>query len=206
MFAYLLQGITLGFSAAVTPGPFQAYLLAQSSHKGWKRTLPAAFAPIITDGPIIFLVVFLLSRTPPWLLQLIRFAGGLFLLYLSWEALNAYRRYRTVSGGATLPDRGNLIKAVVVNAMSPGPYLFWGVLAGPILIDGWRRSKALGVSFIAGFYGTLIGGFALLVLIFAGAAHTGPRVNRYLLLVSALALMMFGFYQIWQGVVAWRSV
>ena len=65
---YLISGLTLGFSAAFTPGPFQAFLLSQTTKFGWKRTLLTAFAPLLSDGPIILVMVFVLSQTPDWFL------------------------------------------------------------------------------------------------------------------------------------------
>lgn len=67
MWLYLLQGIGYGFAAAAQPDPFQTYLISQTLLKGWKRTLPAAFAPLVSDGPIIALCLLVLSRVPLWL-------------------------------------------------------------------------------------------------------------------------------------------
>lgn len=86
-----------------------------------------------------------------------------------------------------------------MNALNPNPYIFWGLAAGPILLQAWRRSATLGVSFLLGFYGMLIGGFALLIVLFATARRLGPRVSRYLTALSALALALFGAFQLWQG-------
>ena len=80
MLFYLLQGITLGLSAAATPGPFQAFLLSQSARIGWRRSLPAACAPLLSDGPIIVLVMLILTSMPGWFLEMLRFGGGLFLV------------------------------------------------------------------------------------------------------------------------------
>src|SRR5512137_840532 len=92
MFLYLLQGLTLGMSAAATPGPFQAFLLNQSARIGWRRTLPAACSPLISDGPIIVLVMLILTSMPWWFIETLRFGGGLFLLYLSRTAFRAARQ------------------------------------------------------------------------------------------------------------------
>jgi threonine/homoserine/homoserine lactone efflux protein len=66
MWAYLLQGIGYGFAAAVQPGPFQTYLISQTLSNGWRQTLPAALAPLISDGPIIILTLVVLSHVPGW--------------------------------------------------------------------------------------------------------------------------------------------
>jgi threonine/homoserine/homoserine lactone efflux protein len=79
----ILQGIAYGVAAAAQPGPFQAYVLAQSLSRGWRRALPAALAPLLSDGPIIAIVLLVLSQVPPWLQRVLNFASGFFVLYLA---------------------------------------------------------------------------------------------------------------------------
>ncbi len=67
MWLFLIQGVAFGLAAAAQPGPFQAYLLSQTLRNGWRATLPAALAPLISDGPIILITFLLLSRMPAWL-------------------------------------------------------------------------------------------------------------------------------------------
>jgi threonine/homoserine/homoserine lactone efflux protein len=200
LLGFFLRGLALGLPAAAQPGPFQAYLLSQTMKNGWRHTLPAALAPLLSDGPIIILVVLILTQLPPWFLRIVRLAGGLFILYLAWRAYGTFRR-----GDFSAPEESapvaqqSVLEAAIMNALNPNPYIFWGLAAGPILLQAWRRSATLGVSFLLGFYGTLIGGFALLIVLFATARRLGPRVSRYLTALSALALALFGAFQLWQG-------
>jgi hypothetical protein len=41
------------------------------------------------------------------------------------------------------------------------------------------------------------------ILVFSSARQLGPRVNRTLLGLSALALFCFGLYQLWKGIVGY---
>jgi len=199
LFAYLLQGMALGVSAAASPGPFQAFLLSQTMRNGWRRTLPAAFAPLFSDGPIIVLVLLALTRLPDGFLRALQVAGGLFILYLAWGAYRVAREPVDPVEAPMESGQRSLAKAIVMNALNPNPYLFWGIVAGPILLEGWRRSAGLGVSFVVGFYGALVGGFAALIILFATAGRLGSRVRRALNGLSAVALLLFGLYQLWQG-------
>jgi len=70
-------GAGLAFAAVVQPGPLQAFLLSRAATDGWKRTLPAAFAPLLSDGPIALLALVVLSRFPLAAQNLLRAAGGL---------------------------------------------------------------------------------------------------------------------------------
>ncbi|RME46844.1 MAG: LysE family translocator [Caldilineae bacterium] len=202
MFRYLLSGLSLGFYAALSPGPFQAFLLAQSVKHGWRRTLPASLAPLFSDGPIVALVLLVLTQTPGWLLDGLRLAGGVFILYLAWDALSAARK--GASPAVPPPETGgrSLGKAVVMNLLNPNPYLFWGVVAGPILLEGWQQAPRLGLGFVVSFYGMLVGGLAGLIVLFATARHLGPKVTRGLEFFSAGLLAIFGVYQVWLGVQA----
>jgi len=199
LFLYFLQGATLGLSASATPGPFLAFLLSQTLKNGWRPTLPASLAPLISDGPIIALVMLVLTQTSDRFLDVLRVAGGLFILYLAWGAWQAFQNPLLPAEISQEAARQSLLKGALMNALSPGPYFFWGVLAGPIVLEGWRQSPALGLSFGFGFYCTLIGGFATFVIIFATARQLGPRVSRIMSGVSAMALVIFGFYQLWIG-------
>lgn len=199
MILYFLQGLTLGLSATAAPGPFQAFLLAQALKYGWKRTLPATLAPLVSDGPIIFLVLLVLTQTPLWFLNGLQIAGGLFVLYLAQGALATLKTPVTIPENPTLANHQNFFKAVLMNSLSPGPYLFWSVIAGPVVLEAWRQSPGMGLSFVLGFYGALIGGFVAFVVLFATASQLGPKVNFLLRLVSAAALMIFGLYQLWVG-------
>ena len=78
MWLYMIQGIGYGFAAALQPGPLQTYLISQTLLKGWQKTLPAALAPLLSDGPIIMLCLFVLSQVPLWLESLLYIAGDYF--------------------------------------------------------------------------------------------------------------------------------
>ena len=202
MLPFLLRGLLLGGTAAVQPGPFQAFLLSLVARDGWRRALPAVLAPLVSDPPIVTLVLVVLSRLPPRALAGLQVAGGLFLLYLAWGAWRAVRQWRNPEAAAA-PARGSarsaVLKAAVMNALSPGPYLFWATISGPILIAGWRERPALGLAFLLGFYVALIGGMALFVLAAGLTGRVDPRLNRALLVVSAVALTGFGLYQLVSG-------
>ena len=202
MILHFIQGATLALSAALMPGPFQAFLLSQALKNGWKRTLPASLAPLLTDGPIIALVLFVLIRTPQWLLDLLRSAGGVFIIYLALNLLKGIKDPLPPSDPGENVARQTLVNAVIMNFLNPNPYIFWGVIGGPIVIAGWRKSPGFGASFLVGFYGCFIFFLAGLIIIFATAGRIAPRINRTLCAASATALLFFGTYQMATGLAA----
>jgi len=199
-----VQGVALGFSAAASPGPFQAFLLAQTLANGALRSMPLALAPLASDGPIIALVLLALARAPPGLLRVLQILGGLLLLWIAratFRALGAPASPDAPAPPAERPARG-FARAVAMNALSPGPWIFWSTVSGPILVESWRASPASGLSFLAGFYLLLCGGNAALVLVFSGARRLGPRPTRVLTAASAAVLAGFGAWQIARGIAA----
>jgi threonine/homoserine/homoserine lactone efflux protein len=62
MAVFLIAGIILGFSAGFSPGPLLTLVISQTLKHGVKEGIKVAFAPLVTDLPIIFLAVFVLTR------------------------------------------------------------------------------------------------------------------------------------------------
>ena len=199
MWLYLIQGIGYGFAAAVQPGPFQTYLISQSLTKGWKQTLPAALAPLVSDGPIIAICLLVLSQVPIWFQSAFYIAGGLFVLYLAHGAYRSWRNSDSIPPSAKSANPQSVLKAAIVIMLNPGPYIYWSLVTGPILLKGWRGTPVNGIGFLAGFYVAMIASLSAIILVFGGAQNLGLKVNRALLGISAFALLCFGLYQLWLG-------
>ena len=199
MWAYLIQGIGYGFAAAAQPGPFQTYLISQTLSKGWRQTLPAALAPLMSDGPIIILILVVLSHVPVWFQRFLYIAGGLFILYLAYSAFVGWRNFDEAGVVTHSASRQSVVRAAVMNALSPGPYIYWSLVTGPILLAGWRQAPVNGLGFLVSFYATIVLTLSGTIVVFGTARRFGPKVNRVLLAVSAIALAGFGLYQLWLG-------
>jgi len=196
---YLILGMTYAFAAAVQPGPFQTYLISQTLANGWRRTLPAACAPLLSDGPIIALVLLVLSRMPGWLVQVLQSAGGAFLLYLAVGAYKTWRDFDVTKAVQTRSSRQTVLKAAMVNLLNPSPYIIWSLVLGPLLLKGWRETPVNGIALLVGFYTTMILVSLGIMVLFAAARNLGPRVSRVLVGVSSIALACFGIYDLWLG-------
>ena len=199
---YFVGGALLGLSAVASPGPFQAYLISQTLKNGWQRMLPAALAPLISDGPIILLVLFGLTQLPEQFLLYIQIAGGLLLIYFAWRTYQAYRHFDFNAVTASESPSQNIFEAALVNALSPGPWIFWSLMAGPIVLEAWQLSPAYGATYLLGFYTALIGGLGVFILMLGTARQLGARFTRTLLGVSALILLFFGLYQLYKSTIS----
>ena len=194
--------MAIGFTAGIVPGPLLALFLSHTVRRGWRKTLPAVFAPLVSDLPIILLVVFILSQVPDWLLIALRIAGGVYLISL---AVGMFRRraeavpIEVVESGATRLFR----TAVLINLLNPNPYIFWGIALGPVLVSLGRTEPLSAAMFVFGFYAIMIGVFAGWVFLFGRTAALLPQQRRALQMAAGLAMGAFGLYQI--GAALWQT-
>jgi len=199
LLSYVVLGITLGFAAGVQPGPFQTFLISRTLQNGWRPTLPAACAPLLSDVLPVTLALLLLTSVPLWVQNILYFVGGFFLLFLAYRAFIAFREYSLDPTALRESGRKSLLKAVAVNLVNPNPYVFWSLVAGPLLLKGWKEAAVNGIAMASGFYATIVLTSAAIILLAAGVGRLFPRVNRILLGISVVALALFGFYQLWLG-------
>lgn len=193
----ILPAISTGLSATAIPGPLQAYLLNITLRFGWRRGLLVIFAPLIVDGPVILVTVFLLGQLPQLALQIIRILGGLLLLYIAWGAWQQLRAGASFQAGgdgaqqAAISPWAVLRTAIAMNILSPGPYLFWATINGPLLLEALSISVWAAAGMMIGFYGTFLGGLALLVLLFDRLGKIDEGLTRIILMITIVLLLWF---------------
>lgn len=200
MISYLIFGITYAFAAGVQPGPLQTYLITQTLKKGWRSTLPAAFAPVISDLPIVVLVLLVLSSVPENFIAFLRLGGGLFLIYLGYKAFLSWKKYNPDEVIKSKSGKKTLFSAALVNILNPNPYLGWSLIMGPAFIEGWRIAPVNGIALMAGFYVILVITLAATIILFAFARKLGPKISKLLLGLSSIVLILFGVYQLIIGI------
>ena len=210
--ALFLQGLALGFSAAASPGPFQTYLVNQTLIGGWRRGVVISMAPLISDIPIVLTILFLLERLPASFLRVVSVLGGIFLLYVSFSLWRQWRSNQVDLSGAdqdagsalsSPSNLGYLLRGIAMNALSPGPYTFWALVNGPIVLAALQQSWLHALAFLLGFYGMIVGCYMGIAALFHQARRLGPRFVHSLLLVSIVILLVFALLLLFRGVAGW---
>jgi threonine/homoserine/homoserine lactone efflux protein len=197
--AYLVLGSGLAFAAVIQPGPLQAFLLSRATAEGWRGTLPAALSPLLSDGPIALLVLLVLGRLPEAGQQVLRAAGGLLLLALAWSTARSLRADRASPAPPRDAVPRTLLQAAAVNLLNPNPWLAWTLVLGPTVVSAWQQAPALAVAFVAAFYGVMVTGLGLFILVASTARFLSPRAQRALVGLSAAVLAALGAWQLFAG-------
>ena len=204
MFYFLSQGVSIAFAAGAQPGPFTSFLIGRTLAQGWRKALILALTPLVTDVPIIIIVLLVLKQFPPELIRIIQLVGG---LYLMWIAYGSWRQFRA-GGGSFKAEAGaldgispvrTLAQGAVMGWVSPGPYIFWATINGPLLIQGLNQSVLMGLAFLIGFYGTFIAILSIYVLVFDRLRRIDERVTRGIFLLTLVVMLLFGLRLIGQG-------
>jgi len=190
MLSALLAGIVLGASAGLAPGPLLMLLLTQSLRYGAREGIKVAFAPILTDAPIVLACFLLLQGLSGvnYLLGSVSVVGGLYVFYLAYGSL----RTQPLEMAALDEPPGSIRKAVLVNFLNPHPYLFWMMVGGPRIVVLARENGAASVAFVASFYALLVGG-KIVLAIGVGHARTLLTGRAYVWVMRGLGVLLAVF-------------
>jgi threonine/homoserine/homoserine lactone efflux protein len=194
---FIIPAISFGVSATTLPGPSIAYLVNTTLTQGWRKALLVVLAPFITDPPIILLMVFILEQMPDSVLKMIQIGGGLLLYFIAWGAWQQYQSdaiFKKVTDEATARRSGRQVLAtgVMMNFLSPGPYLFWGTINGPLLVKALELSVGHAIAFLIAFYGTFLLGLSSWVLLFHFVGKINERYLKMIILGTIVLLLGFG--------------
>jgi threonine/homoserine/homoserine lactone efflux protein len=190
--AFLSAGMALGLYAGFSPGPLITLVISQSIKHGSREGVKVAFAPLLTDFPILFVSTSLLIRLSDYkvILGAVSMLGALFLVYLAYASMKT--RGVEVSMDQEVPH--SFLKGAMVNALSPNPYVFWITIGAPTIIKGFAESDVAPLLFVGSFLGCLVGSKCLVAIIAGKSRHflTG-RAYLYLIRALGVVLLIFAF-------------
>jgi len=198
MLTFFTTGTILGLSAGIAPGPILALVISETlNHDKWAG-IKVALAPIITDLPIIILTLFILSKLSGFntILGIISLVGGCFILYLGFESMGT--KGMSIQLGNSKPR--SLQKGIVVNLLSPHPYLFWISVGGPLTVKALQQSIVSAAAFIISFYVLLVGS-KIVLAITVGKSKSFLTDKSYIYTMRLLGVVLFilAIFLFWDG-------
>ncbi|MBN2319322.1 MAG: LysE family transporter [Acidobacteria bacterium] len=159
----------LGATSGLSPGPLLTLVVAESFQRGFRSGAAVAVAPLITDAPVILLMLWLahtLSSVES-IIGVLYILGACYIAYLSVELL----RFKGVEIDAASGARTSFMKGAVVNLLNPAPYVFWLTIGAPLLAQAKEISWLVVTAFLVVFYGLLVGMKLLLAILIGKNRH-----------------------------------
>lgn len=188
--AELVAGLSIGLAAGISPGPLQALIVTSTLRNGFGAGWRVAIAPLLTDVPIIVAAILAVGALPVTWAEVLGLVGGAVVIaFGTWEMRSAFRPIAVSEVGPTGRD---VWRGVLVNALSPHPWVFWIAAGAPFLVGAWTADPWRGVAFVAGFYILLVGSKVALA---AGVAMSRSRLSaawRARLIFTGGALLVVG--------------
>ena len=182
----LITGWSLGLAAGFSPGPLLTLVVTATLERGFGAGLRVAFAPLLTDLPIVATSLLITASLPAIALAGLSFGGGLFVIYLGISTLRQAKEGLAEGEGAEMKD---LWRGALVNVLSPHPWLFWLGIGGPQVVGLWRSTGTGAVGFIGLFYAALVGSKVLVAAVVARGRRALDG-RGYRLVVSACGLLL----------------
>jgi threonine/homoserine/homoserine lactone efflux protein len=189
MNSLLMSGMLLGLSAGLSPGPMLTLVVSQTLRHGVQEGVKVAFAPLLTDTPIVIACLLFLSffsDIKP-ALGVISIFGGIYLFYLGLSSL----RVKTENIDEDV-DPKSLKKGLMVNFMNPSPYMFWVSIGGPLVLKASSISLTSAAAFIIPFYVLLVGS-KIVVAMISGRSRNLLSSRYYRIIIRTLGLVLMGF-------------
>jgi threonine/homoserine/homoserine lactone efflux protein len=195
---FAITGIVFGLTAGISPGPLLTVVITETLTHSRKEGIKVAIAPLLTDIPIILVCIFILSRLNDYdsILGIISLLGGLFIIYLGVESFKA----RDIEIDANTIKPKSIRKGIVVNILSPHPYLFWITVGAPILFRSFNISLGTSLVFIVSFYTFLVGSKVLIaILVHKSRDYLKNKNYRWIMRILGLVLLVFAVIFIRDG-------
>jgi len=112
----------------VTPGPDMLYVLAHALSMGTRIGIVASLGMamgMVVHTTAAVLGVAALLRSVPWTYDVIRYAGGAYLLYIGIRTWLSSRAEQQLTQAEKIPTRRVLWRATATNLMNPKIILFY---------------------------------------------------------------------------------
>ncbi len=196
---FLFSGIIFGLAAGISPGPLIALVFSETIKYGKKEGFKIAFAPLITDLPIILFVLLILSRLTKYdlVIGIITLFGAVYLIYLGVENL----RVKINKFEVKLEKKGALKRGIIANLLSPHPYLFWLFIGGPMILKSLNVHVFATILFILGFYSLLVGSkIGITLILDKFKSFTKNKYYIYIIRALGITLILFALIFLKQGI------
>ncbi len=192
------MGAVFGLTAGISPGPLLTLVISETLRHNKTEGVKIAIAPLITDIPIVLLTIFILSKMASFdmVIGIISILGGIFIAYLGYDSI----RSKGIEIEIQNLKLKSIRKGIIVNILSPHPYIFWLMVGAPITIRAYQASPAAAFAFIIAFYVLLVGSkISIALVVDRSRAFLKNKVFIWTLRILGLVLLILAILLIKEG-------
>ena len=193
------MGAVFGLTAGISPGPLLTLVISETLRHNKTEGVKIAIAPLITDIPIVLLTIFILSKMASFdmVIGIISILGGIFIAYLGYDSI----RSKGIEIEIQNLKLKSIRKGIIVNILSPHPYIFWLMVGAPITIRAYQASPAAAFAFIIAFYVLLVGSkISIAMVVDRSRAFLKNKVFIWTLRILGLVLLILAILLIKEGI------
>ncbi len=190
----LLLGIGGGVVGGLIPSPIHLISLTQAALNRWARAVFIVLGPpLVADGALLVLTLLFYRYIPHRISHYIAYGGGTVLLIFATYSLLKMRgkTQEELAASATL-SYASVTAATLAEVASPGTWIYWLTIAGPILAEGQVQGYWHVVPFFAGSLIGYYGAAVLAVWLMARGAGLHKQFKTHLFLVANVLLLILG--------------
>ncbi len=196
-----LAALTFGLVAGLKPGPLGVFIIHQTMSKGKFQGFISSLAPLITDGPIIVLALFLSLQLNDlnWFISIISILGSAYLANIAYKIFKAPSSINPIGNGGA---KSSLSAAVKINFLNPAPYIFWLTIGCGYILKGTEIEAAIFI--FCALISLCITKFIVAIAIRKLGERFDPRVYATILRSLSLPLLLFSAQLLYSGIVSWE--
>lgn len=194
----IIVAIVLGAFAGAAPGPYTTMVMGTSLQKGFREGFKLALVPLVTDIIPLILSVFILDAFNWTALTLLGITGGTLIGMVGVRFI----RHNGPPGmdGQEPLQAATFSHAAISTFLSPSPWLFWLVLAGPMTLRAMERSTAEAAIFVGILFVMNIGMATLVAWLVSNSRRIiAPQIRSRMLQVAGIGLLIAGVFLVWQA-------
>jgi len=190
----LLLGIEGGVVGGLIPSPIHLIALTQAALNRWARAIFIVLGPpLVADGALLLLTLLFYQYIPHRMAHYIAYAGGTVLLtFAVYSLLKMRGRTQQQLAGCAALSYASVTAATLAEVASPGTWIYWLTIAGPILAEGRVQGYGHVVPFFAGSLIGYYGAAVLSVWLMARGAGLYQQFKPHLFLVANVLLLILG--------------
>lgn len=187
--SFLGLGLTLGIINGLTPGPLMAMIFSEALQHGQKAGIKVAVAPLFTDIPIVFIILFIVSRFSKIdsIIGIISILGALVLGYYAYENL-----FKKTKFNLKKSEPKSLRKGILTNFFNPHLYINSFAVHAPIMLKALKINIWTMVIYFVAFMLALVASKIILAIII-GKSKKFFESRAYLYTIKALGIVLLLF-------------